>query len=259
MQDRYAGDAGDFVKFGLLRLLCREDDIGPRLKLGVVWYLVADEDHNGDGRHVSYLAPQSVVGRRMARCDQDLYDRLRRIVGSGERNVRAIERSGILPPDTKTFSKRLTLARVVGKRQREARLAFRASWVQSAVEATDGCDLVFLDPDNGIRTDERLPRHRTLAAKHAYLDEVEPYVQRDQSVVVYHHADRSADVQTQAHRRLDQLRAALGADSAFAVRALRGSARLFLIVPSARHRLVLEQRASRISSGGWANEALVYQ
>ena len=49
MQDRYAGDIGDFVKLGLLRAL------SPGRKLGIAWYRFPDEDHNGDGRHVGYL------------------------------------------------------------------------------------------------------------------------------------------------------------------------------------------------------------
>lgn len=44
MQDRYAGDVGDFVKLGLLRA------ISPGRKLGVAWYRYQDEAHNGDGR-----------------------------------------------------------------------------------------------------------------------------------------------------------------------------------------------------------------
>ena len=49
MQDRYAGDVGDFVKLGLLRAL------SPGRKLGMAWYRYPDESHNGDGRHITYL------------------------------------------------------------------------------------------------------------------------------------------------------------------------------------------------------------
>ena len=53
MQDRYAGDVGDFGKFGLLRTLCELN--APQLKLGIVWYLVPEESHNEDGKHTKYL------------------------------------------------------------------------------------------------------------------------------------------------------------------------------------------------------------
>ena len=55
VQNRYAGDVGDYVKFGLLRALTDADD-EPALSLGVMWYLTADEDHNQDGKHISYPA-----------------------------------------------------------------------------------------------------------------------------------------------------------------------------------------------------------
>lgn len=44
MQNRYAGDIGDFGKFGLLRALR-----GSGLSIGVNWYLVPDETRIGDG------------------------------------------------------------------------------------------------------------------------------------------------------------------------------------------------------------------
>jgi hypothetical protein len=46
MQDRYAGDIGDFVKLAILRALA------PGWHLGVAWWLYPDESHNGDGRHI---------------------------------------------------------------------------------------------------------------------------------------------------------------------------------------------------------------
>jgi hypothetical protein len=48
VQDRYAGDIGDFGKFALLKGL--QKAIGGTL--GVVWYRVVDE---ADGKYVGYL------------------------------------------------------------------------------------------------------------------------------------------------------------------------------------------------------------
>ena len=44
MQDAFAGDIGDFSKFGLLRWLCgmTAGDGLPRLRVGINWYLVTD-------------------------------------------------------------------------------------------------------------------------------------------------------------------------------------------------------------------------
>lgn len=54
MQDKYTGDVGDFGKFGLLRVLCGQNDAST-LSLGVVWYLAAIESPNNDGKHIKYL------------------------------------------------------------------------------------------------------------------------------------------------------------------------------------------------------------
>lgn len=78
MQDRYAGDVGDFGKFGLLRHLCGKtaQDKHPQLKPGVIWYRVPDENHNGDGRHISYLTRSPQNDRCFRTCDEAVYDAL---------------------------------------------------------------------------------------------------------------------------------------------------------------------------------------
>ena len=91
MQNRYVGDVGDFGKYGLLRALCLPDgDKNPALKLGVVWYLTSDETHNNDGRHIGYLEPTPENLLAFRACDPDLYDGLRKIVSTGNRNVSAV-------------------------------------------------------------------------------------------------------------------------------------------------------------------------
>lgn len=61
VQDRYASDLGDYLKFGLLRRLAPPGGLAsPRL--GVVWYRSADETHNADGKHITYLDPEATVG-----------------------------------------------------------------------------------------------------------------------------------------------------------------------------------------------------
>ena len=79
MQDRYAGDIGDFMKFGLLRALADESG----LRLGVNWYLTGDESHNADGKHVTYLDPANSFHASLKRRDPDLMARLAGVVAAG--------------------------------------------------------------------------------------------------------------------------------------------------------------------------------
>jgi hypothetical protein len=88
--------------------------------------------------------------------------------------------------------------------------------------------------------------------KHTYLDELLPYAQRQQSIVAYHHADRSAAVEEQAERRLAALAAELPLTPLAAVRASRGSTRLFLVAAAPAREGLLRQRLQASKQVGGA-------
>ena len=196
MQDRYAGDIGDFVKFGLLRALVATT---LPLRLGVNWYLTVDESHNADGKHSRYLEAESIHHQSLKMCDGDLMVRLAGVVASG-RSVAALETAAALPTGTLTFSERLVES--IGE-------AGRRRWHQGALAALEPAEVVFVDPDNGIRAVRRGSR----PGKFVFLDELADYSGRRQSLIVYHHADRSAGgVASQVPRRLSELAQATGVE-----------------------------------------------
>src|SRR6185312_15778128 len=97
MQNRYAGDVGDFVKLGLLRHLAAPvDEDGAALLVGLNWYLAPDEDHNADGKHVTYLQQSNRYHASLAACDPRLMECLARVVET-HRSVDALNTSGALP------------------------------------------------------------------------------------------------------------------------------------------------------------------
>jgi hypothetical protein len=104
------------------------------------------------------------------------------------------------------------------------------------------------DPDNGIRPARHpVPAHRIRAVKHIYLSELAAFAQRGQSVIVYHHADRTATVEQQAHRRLADLAAGLLVRPVAAVRASRSTSRLFLVgAATASHARYLTERLATL-------------
>ena len=260
MQDRYAGDLGDYLKFGLLRSLVPADSqASPRL--GVVWYRTLDEAHNADGKHIAYLQPGHRSAARLRQLDPDLYQRLAGIVSSGRRSTAALAAAGVLPAGACFFGDPLDFTGLPpGPAGRTARQAQRRTWLEQALAATAACQLIFADPDNGIRpAGHREPAHRTKAVKHAYLDELAAFARRGQSVIVYHHADRSATVGQQARRRLTDLTRGAPVQPVAAVRASRGSNRLFLIgAASATHSRYLTGRLIALQHGPWAGELTVY-
>ncbi len=228
MQDRYAGDLGDYLKFGLLRWLAPPTAAFPRL--GVIWYRTADEAHNADGKHIAYLNPGHRSAARLKQLDPDLYVRLASIVNSGQRTTAALATSSVLGAGTCFFGDLLDFTDLpVGRAGWAARQERRRSWIQRALAATSSCDFIFADPDNGIRSAlHPASAHRTKAVKHAYLTELAAFAGRGQSLIVYHHADRSAAVEQQARHRLAELGRDLPVSPVAAVRASRGTTRLSL-------------------------------
>jgi hypothetical protein len=257
VQDRYAADLGDYLKLGLLRwLVPTGEPASPRL--GVVWYQTVGETHNGDGKHIAYLAPEHRSAARLRQLDPELYDRLAAIVAAGERSTAALAGAGVLGPAACFFGDVLDF-RDLPVNAGPAREERRRSWLKRAEAATAGCDLIFADPDNGIRSaHHRVPAHRTKAVKNAYLDELAGFARRGQSLIVYHHADRSAAVKEQAARRLEDLGREVPVEPIAAVRASRGTTRLFLVAASASHAQYLTDRLTALTASQWESEFKVY-
>lgn len=256
MQDRYAGDVGDFVKFGLLRALSRADGRNESLRVGVVWCRTKRHDGEpvGDGRHVSYLDPASRYAPHLEACDPDLYRRLADVVRE-ERSIAALEAAGVLPGDTAYFHDivpPLDSPRTQAARQRA--LAERSAWHERSLAATQGTDLVFFDPDNGLRPTDDPRRHRRAAAKYIWVDELVPFAERQQGLVVYHHAGRQGTAVEQARVWMDRLDEALSVPPFATVIARRGTTRLFIVVPAPNQRQVLHARLEAFS-GAWSDHS----
>lgn len=174
MQNRYVADIGDYLKFAILRALC------PSRRLGVVWWLFPDESHNADGGRREYLQRAN----EWRAFDPELFDALCRINEGQDHNVRAIENSGILahavfvseqvPCDCLPFS----------KRPQE-----RSQWLDRVKNSVANCDLLFLDPDNGIASDKLRLTCRG-AGKSVTIDELKCLSQGNRAMVVYHHQTR---------------------------------------------------------------------
>ncbi len=171
MQDRYAGDVGDFVKLGLLRAL----SAGRRL--GVAWYRFPDEDHNSDGRHISYLEQSD----RYEPLDPPLFRHLRNVV----KDTRSI--ASLLPVlgGAMSSDESLDLASVAPRQRRD----WRRAWFSRVMEHLSDCDLVFADPDNGVVDDGDWRKGSAKFGKQMPLAEVRGLA-RGRCAVIYHHNTR---------------------------------------------------------------------
>ncbi len=242
MQDRYAGDIGDFGKYGLLRALCGDD-----LRLGVLWYAFEGDRKQApnDGRHTSYV--HSEVGGGFEECDPELFAAMQGIVCGEKRSIRDIEASGALPEDTLFFSVPLTF---LGMRPGEPRALKRQAWVKAAQQAVRGASVVFADPDNGIET-ASVGRLTARGPKYIYFDDLDTLMDGDRSLIVYHHLARQ-DHRAQIRGRLRELQERLvHANGAFGLRFRRGTARAYFVLPAPHHSDILRSRAEAVLESPW--------
>jgi len=173
MQNRYVRDIGDYVKLALLRALA------PGYHTGVAWWLFPDEKHNGDGRHIGYLENPT----KWRSYDPELYDGLRNIVASGERQVSALEKANFLADAS--FANETMPTKGTAAERRMARTA----WLYRVKNTLSGCDLVFLDPDNGLETNS-FTLGAVSAGKSVSLEQLGVLNEPKRTLVVYHHQTR---------------------------------------------------------------------
>ena len=175
MQDRYTGDIGDFGKLGLLRQFAFTG-----LSIGVNWYRTPDETHNNDGLHIGYLRKE-----QFRICDPTLWSTLGQIVSSGKREIATLEQSGIL---TAAYFDRLLDS---SSGDKVVRQAVRMDWHRQALQALHGCDIVFVDPDNGLM----VPSADGTAKSNKFVlpYELAEYYHAGASIIYYQHKARRPD------------------------------------------------------------------
>lgn len=177
MQERYLGDSHDFLKYALLRRLSAQ--LG--LRLGVNWYLTlperVDRPGNNDGEKRHHLK-----GGDWRSTDPELFDAIRGFDDPAARALANVAAWGVLPANTIYFDQ-------------EVETTHRAAWHRRALEALNGTDLVFLDPDNGFEVASMSTRTKP---KYALLDEAKAYLDADKALVCIQFA-RQCDPVARAH------------------------------------------------------------
>ena len=138
MQGEFVGDIGDLAKLGLLRALSAD-----KKQLGVAWYLYPDQGRN-DGQHFEYV-DQPQYWRAI---DPGLFGGLQGIItrwrnNQGPRAVMDPAYLSLLPGAV--FADEML--RADGQPNRAE---WRRGWFKRVANQLRDCDLVFVDPDNGL-------------------------------------------------------------------------------------------------------------
>ena len=227
MQNRYVGDIGDYLKLGILRAL------SPKFRLGVAWWIYPDEAHNANGQHLGYLDQPT----KWRHYDPDLFDRLGRIVASGQRHVLALEIAGILPDAVFAGDVIPTNAPVAQRRQA------RQEWLDIVRSTLDEADMVFIDPDNGLEPDG-FSHGPAKAGKSVLVAELRALARPGRCLIVYHHQTRrKGGHQAEIEHWAGRLRSS-GFATVDALRASPYSPRVFFLLDAPPE---VRQRAEKIA------------
>lgn len=207
MQNRYAGDVGDFGKLGLLRSLACSG-----LKVGINWYMTEDEYHNNDGKHISYI-----TNPMYSSCDPELRGKLGYMVYGNQRSVQTMEEMCLIP-ECAYFN------RVVPTNFKD-----RAAWHQEGLLQLSTQDIVFLDPDNGLEV-KSISQSNPKSIKYVLHSEIEDYYNAGHSVIFYNHRNREPEEKYLA--RFSGLKACMQIEGAFlsGLRFSRGSTRDYIFI-----------------------------
>ena len=250
MQDRYAGDIGDFSKYGLLRWLCgmRKVDDFPQLRLGIIWYLFDGVETNAqnDGRFIQYLFNPLRAERSLQDCDPYLYDKLQRMAAAVWRSVADVPISRVLPPYTLYYDAPLNFDHT----PQRAREGLRRTWMEDGLAAVADAEIVCVDPDNGMETPSA-GRLSTKGPKFVYYDDLQRCWERGQSLVIYQHTTRSGNLGAQVAQRCKEMRARLPGANPVALRFRRRSSRVYFVAAQSRHANVLNARLRSFLESDW--------
>ena len=249
MQDRYAGDVGDFGKFSLLRSVFASKSN----KIGVIWYKFPNEDHNSDGLHVGYLEDSSYKA-----CDNELVEKLSHVV-SVDRSIAKLESLHLLPESTVCYASELNF-HLLHPGQTNIAIAARRNerlqWLQKAITSVSGCNIVFLDPDNGLEIQTIPNIHQIRSGKYAYYSEVEQLFKNKDACVIYHHMNMNNPHHVQIKFRAQELKDKIVKDgSVFAIRFRPYSPRAFFVCASQQASPEIRNKINGFISGacgqGW--------
>jgi hypothetical protein len=241
MQDGYVGDVGDFGKYLLLWNICSPAESDKKLKLGVNWYRTKNDGKAG--KHIKYLIEDNLKLKQCCKPHSEyLYDKLKKLLKlenitkwdvklietiSENRKIEEIGKAGILP-------EAIFFEDSVPQNDRKR-------WANKGFEKLKECDVIFFDPDNGLREDDEGGN----SIKHIYCCELKKYYDAGKSLVIYQNAIHEK-IETQVQKIKCILNKELNKN--IIIRALwyhRGTARIFFIIPNGTHKKAINERIDK--------------
>jgi len=187
VKNQYVGDVNDYRKYRLIRAIHSASGF----RILVAWMLTRD-DGRTDGQTTGYLDQPD----RWEGFDPVLFNALRAALRQNpRRHVGLIEQTDVLP-NAEYFSAIVPDA-----------ACERDEWLKALAQRAPSCDLVFLDPDNGLEVKSR-PYGRKDSSKFLFWREAIALWSSGPSLLIYQHFPRVNRIDY-IRRRTDELRHAL--------------------------------------------------
>lgn len=232
MQDRYAGDVGDFGKIGMLRKIAESD-----LSIGVNWYLTykPEEHNNADGKHLGYLSDSIFKG-----CDDELLQSLNSIA-NGTRSVAALENANLIP-NAYYYSEVL--------RPGSDKSFLRTEWFRNSIEKLMKSDIIFCDPDNGLIV-KSVSEKSNKSDKYILHNELISYYKAGKSLVFYNHRCREKEeVYLKRFHTLKYCKDLMGAEWR-GLKFVRGTIRDYIFILQPKHIEIVDNVLENIMNTNW--------
>ncbi len=193
MKNQYVGDFGDFIKYGVLCHLQRKGGVK---KLGVVWYFTGDDDTT-HGSQTGYLHDE-VPYKNL---DRELFEKLKKIVcDDGERKIERVQSDKVL--GDASFSKTNAISTEMDKH----------------------CDLIFLDPDNGVNW-----RGGNTGEGHIDFGELQALWKKEKSILFYQTFGRSDNLK-KMEEWSEKLKKEFGKETPSIIRSARYGTRAIILL-----------------------------
>ncbi len=234
MQDRYAGDIGDYGKIALLKTLQAQE-----LSVGVNWYKTdaPEFEKNPDGFYKQNDGKYAIPEKYRC-CDKALAEKLLDIYHSNNRSIRALEEADLIPGAI-YYNKPITVSN-------------RTAWHKTALERLRPAKIVFLDPDNGMLV-RSVGKGSFRSVKYTFYEEVRDYINQSQSVLIYNHRSRKSEEKyfREICERL-QDHTGIATDCILKITFPKYSVRDYLAVPvSQGHSKMIRQAFADMEQGIW--------
>jgi hypothetical protein len=169
MKNRFYGDINDYIKYGILDILSKK-----YTSIGINWYLTDDQHGNPKhGNDIRYLNKRDKWGI----CNPRILPLLEQRVIANQRNIAFCKTDGVINFQAEHADK------LPDNAPRSIYQNERRVWHSNALKTLNDCDLVFFDPDIGIKS--RLASDPVRASEYCELNEITDYNWCDWLIVLF--------------------------------------------------------------------------